>query len=187
MSVNWVTCCIGVIRSSWEHSSVGWQHAHFGSPALMPAARAEGWFCLHVKWVEQPPSAKCAHLDCCPPCPGLGSLREPISIPLPNMLPQKWQGSTPQSAKWSQVCAGLFREASTVSGRGDSLSGAVSGTSLPFLSFWKREQVFEEGHVPGIQACFVYKWSLSKLEWLFSNLEMVLLNVLHWTFSFSII
>lgn len=154
---------------------------------LLPKQKADS-VCMSSGWSSHPPQ-DCAHLDCCPPCPGLGSLREHFSIPLPNMLPQKWQGSrhrVPHDPKC--VLAYLGKRQLSLGGETAYLELWVAPL-CPFLSFWKRERVFEErGHVPGIQACFVYKWSLSKLEWLFSSLEMVFtLNVLHWTFSFSII
>lgn len=143
-----MTCCIGVVRSSWEHSSVGWQHALWLScaDACCPNRRLILSACQVGRAA---PPQDCAHLDHCPPCPGLGSLREHFSIHLPNMLPQKWQGRRHRAPNDPTCVLAYLGKRQRSLGRETAYLELWVAPLYPFLSFCKREWVFEErGHVP---------------------------------------
>ena len=113
---------------------------------LLPKQKADS-VCMSSGWSSPTPRL-------CPPrllpsMPRSGKLREHFSIHFPNMLPQKWQGSrhmVPNDPKCGLAYLGK-RQLSL--GRETAYLELWAAPLSPFLSFCKREQVFEErGHVP---------------------------------------
>ena len=147
----------GVVRPIWEHSSLSTHSATWLScPAVCLSRRP----ILSVCGVGEAATPRdCAHPNHCPPTgaqawEAWGSTFNPLA----KHAAPEMAGESPHGAEWTQVCVGWSMETPAVSARRGSLSGAVSGASLPFsVHLQERVDLWGDESCPKrVSACFVY-------------------------------